>query len=238
MTRLPHHISTDDLLASLESAEDVETTEWTNDVPHFLSHFKFEQGTNKVRTSLLYKLYKLYSKAPLRQYDFSVTVSQFIELNNNYFSLNTKPVRIAKVVNTKVMEPKHNVTTNMGIKKHYELFLRNTRVKKGTSWVEGLIFHEIYRHYCIDKKIKSRMSYINFIKIGKLYFTQKRIGSSKAVWFAIDNELVSRVLTDDIIARVNSRRSKTSEKTKQKQHAANIGVPKPKKEKNGKKSKD
>lgn len=236
--RLPHNISTDDLLASLESAEDTETTEWSNDVPHFLSHFKFEQGAYKVRTALLYKLYKLYSKAPIRQWDFTNTTAQFIELKGDYLLLNTKPIRIAKVVNTKTVQSKRSVLASLTIKKHYEQFLRDSLVKKGTTWVEGVIFHEIYRHYCIDKKIQSRMIYTNFIKVTKLYFKCRRIGSSKAMWFAIDDELVSRVLNDDIIARVNSRRQRTSEETKQKQHAANIGVPKPKKGKNDKKSKN
>lgn len=206
MSRLPHNISTDDLLASLENAEDTETTEWSNDVPHFLSHFKFEQGQHKVRSSLLYRLYKLYSKAPIRQYDFSVTVSQFIEIRKPYFFLNVKPMRIAKAVNTKTTQSKRNVVANLTLKKHYEAFIRDVGAKKGTTWVEGVIFHEIYRHYCIDNKSKNKLSYINFIKVSKLYFKKKRIGESRAVWFAIDNEIVSRLLTDDIIARVNSRR--------------------------------
>jgi hypothetical protein len=233
MSRLPHNISTEDLLASLENAEDIDTTEWTNDVPQFLSHFKFEQGQYRVRSSLLYKLYKLYSKHPITQIEFSLTTSQFIQLYQSYFFLNVKPIKIAKVVHTKDSVGKINLTANLAFKRHYEGFLRDCRVKKGKTWVEGLIFHEIYRHYCIDKKIKNRITYINFIKVGKLYFTQRRIGSSRAVWFAIDNELVSRILTEDMVARVNSRRYKPSEKTKHKNHVANIGVPNPKKEKNG-----
>jgi len=234
MRKLPSHISTDDLLLALESAEDTETTEWSNDVPYFLSHFKMEQGAYKVRSSLLYSLYRLYSKAPLPQYDFSCTVSQFIQLEKKYFRLNIPPIRIAKVVNKKKQDTSLNFNANLSIKKHFEAFIRKTQIKKGKTWVEGVILHEIYRHYCIDNKIKTRMIYKHFIKVSKLYFDIKRIGSSKAVWFNINDELVKRILTPEDIVRVNSRRKVTSEDTKIKQSASNIGVPKPKRSKNDK----
>lgn len=232
MSRLPHHISDSDLLLALESADDTETTEWSNDVPHFLSHFKFEQGTYKVRSNLLYKLYKLYSKAPLRQTDFSMTANQFIEYRDNYYRLNVKPMQIAKVVNKKVQDTTLNFNANLSIKKHFEKFIRSADVKKGKTWVEGVILHEIYRHYCIDNKLKTRMIYKNFIKVAKLYFKPKRIGSSKAFWFSIDDEIVSRLLTEEIVARVNSRRRVQSEDTRRKQSIGNKGVPKPKRRKN------
>ncbi len=238
MSRLPHSISDEDLLLALESADDTETTEWSNDVPHFLSHFKFEQGTYKVHKNLLYKLYKLYSKTPLRQYDFTLTASQFIQLEKNYYRMNIKPVQIAKVVNTKKRDTSVNFHANLTIKKHFERFLSVCDVKKANTWVEGVIFHEIYRHYCIDKKAKGRMIYKHFIKVSKLYFKTRRIGSSKAFWYNIDDEIVQRLLTPEIVARVNSRRLKQSDETKQKQHAANIGVPKPKRSINDKKEKN
>lgn len=234
MTRLPHHISTDDLLLALESAEDTETTEWSNDVPYFLSHFKLEQGSYKVHSRLLYKLYCLYSKNPLRKYDFTCTTAQFIQFERNYYRINIPPIRIAKVVNQKKQDTSVNFNANLAVKKHFETFVRKAQLKKGSSFVEGVILHEIYRHYCIDAKIKTRMTYINFIKVCKLYFPIKRIGSSKAVWFNINDEIVSRLLTEEIVARVNSCRKITSDDTKSKQSASNIGVPKPKRSKRDK----
>lgn len=236
--RLPHNISTDDLLASLESAEDTETTEWENDVPHFLSHFKIEQGEYKVRNTLLYSLYKLYSKEPVSSFNFSVTAGQFVELKSPYFLLNIKPIRIAKVVNTKLLEKKRNVTANIAVKRKYEQFLQETGVKKGTDWVEGRLIHEIYRHFCIDKRLKCTISYVNFIKVTKLYFKFKRIGASKAVWFNIDKSVVSKYLTPEIIERINKERYKQTEATKRNHSIANKKFAEKRRRANDKKNKD
>jgi hypothetical protein len=216
MSKLPHHISTEDLLASLETAEDTETTEWSNDVPYFLSHFKFEQGQNKVKNNLIYRLYRLYSKKPVSQCEFSATVSQFIEYNGKYFKMNVKPMRIAKVVNTKVKDKKISIATNLVYKAKYEKFLKECDVKKGRTWVEGLILYEIYRHYAINNNFKSKLSQPCFILISKLYFKTKRIGESNAVWFNIDKEIVSRFLTEQDLINVNSRRKVVSQKTRSK----------------------
>lgn len=219
MTKLPHQISTDDLLNALNEAEDIESTEWTNDVPHFLSHFKMEQGQYKVPTHLLYSLYKLYSKQPVDQRSFTFTISQFLVRDgsrNPYYLVNIKPMRIAKVVNTKLKETQFNVTANLALKKHYDLFLKECKVRKGRTWVEALIFYEIYRHYCIDKRIKVRFNNHTFIKISRLYFKTRRIGHSRSTWFNVDNEIVSRFLTEDMIKRVNERRRVWSERTKEK----------------------
>lgn len=215
MTKLPHNISTQDLLNALEGAEDTETTEWSNDVPHFLSKFQMEEGENKVKVDLLYKLYKLYSKYPVRQQEFTMTVSQFIPCDGKYYKINVKPMRIAKVVNTQSKIGLVRFTTSLSIKRHYERFLHDNSVKKGITWVEGLILYEVYRRYCIDKKFQLRMTYMNFIKVTKLYFKHKVI-RRKSTWLQIDNEIIQRLLTPEIIEQVNSRRKKTPEKIKEK----------------------
>lgn len=222
MSRLPHNVSTEELLASLESAEDVESTTWTNDVPHFLSHFRFEQGEFKVRVNLLFALYRLYSKAPLKQAQFTNTVSQFIEYNHPYFKINVKPIKIAKVVHSKKLEISVNFLANLAIKKHFERFIKDKNIKVGKYWIESIMLYEVYRHYCIDKKIAIRLDPNRFARLTQLYFRSKRVGSSKGLMFLINLESVQDTLTKETIQQVNSRRKVTSEKTKMKQSAANI----------------
>lgn len=238
MSRLPHQISTDDLLSALDEAEDIETTEWTNDVPHFLSHFKIEQGTYRVRADLLYKLYLLYSKNPIKQAAFTYTISQFLVRNGTryeYYLINIKPVRIAKVVNTKIKSREVHTTANLALKKHYEKFLLDCGVHKSTTWIEGIILYEIYRHYCINKRIKIRFAPDKFIKISKLYFKTRRIGESRAAWFGIDTNIINRFLTEDMIKRVHERKRTVTPKTKEKLRKAQTGR---KREKDSKETKN
>lgn len=228
MKKLPSHITNEELLAALESADEVESTNWENDVPHFLSKFKLDQGKFKVGSALLYKLYKLYSKAAVSRLTLTVSASQFIPYDGKHFLVNIPAMKIAKVVHTGRQERKVNFNANDNIKKHYEQFVRVRRLSRGTTWVEGVLFHEIYRFYCIDTKQKSRLNYQNFTTVSKMYFKDKRIGSSKGYWYAIDGEAISRLLTPDDIDRLNARRRVVSEKTRAKTSRALKGKERPK----------
>lgn len=207
ISKLPHSFSEAELLALLETAEDIETTSWANDVPFFLSHFKLDQGSNKVSVVLLYKLYMLYSKHSVVQQEFTKTVAQFIEKTGNYFHLNIKPIRIAKVLQEK-KEKKLLSFNSINMQKHYDDFVKLKDVKPGNTWVEGMILYEIYRFYCIDRKKAVRLSLPQFIPLSHLYFKGKKVGSSKTTWFQVDDEIIGRSLTQEDITRLNNRRIK------------------------------
>lgn len=230
MSRLPHQIDTDDLLEALDSAEETEVTNWSNDVPHFLSKFKIEQGPHKILGRTLYDLYKLYSTSPVTMGIFTNTISQFIVTKNisnrTYFNINIKPLTIAKVLHVRKTAGMKKELASLMYKRRYDAFVRACRVKKGKTWVEGLVLWEIYRMYCIDSKITARIDYKKFIKISRLYFNSKRIGSSKALWYNIDDEIIGRFLTPELLENLNKRRYVTTEETKQKQSIANKGKPK------------
>lgn len=212
--KLPYTISTEDLLASLESAIDVETVEWTNDVPVFLSKFKIEQGKYCVSPTSLYSLYTIFSKDKVSRDEFYYTAAKFIPRTSRYYKLNIKPTAIAKILHGNKLQKSFNFTTSVTLKRHFEKFMKTVGLKKGTKWVEGSVLHECYRFYCIDNKVHSRMIYKNFTSVCKLYFDHKRIGSSKAHWYKVDEEVI-KMLTEEDIQRLNDRKRIVSDKTKQ-----------------------
>jgi hypothetical protein len=229
MKKLPFQIPLDDLLKALEDDETPtleELISYENDVPIFLSKFKLETGTYLVRASLLYKLYKIFSKNPLPPSEFSYSCGNFIHrAKNNYYKLNISPIKLTKILNPPV---NRRDLSSSAIKTHYEKFLEGTKVTKGTKWFEGFMLFEIYRFYCIDHKLKKRLRYENFVTISKLYFEHKRIGSSKGNWFKLDEEVFS-ILTPEHVERINGKRKKTEEWKKQHKISCPKGIPKPKK---------
>ncbi len=211
--KLPFQISLEDLLAALETTEDnpglEELISYKNDVPHFLSKFKLQAGEHFVRPSLLYKLYKIYSNNPLTQTRFSLSCADFVPREGNYFKLNISPIKLTKILNP---QTNHNTSSSAGIKKHYEAFLENNNIVKGSKWIEGHLFFEVYRFYCIDAKVGKRLKYEHFISISSLYFEYRRIGSSKGKWFKLKPEILD-VLSEEHIAKMKESR-KMSEKHK------------------------
>lgn len=189
--KLPHAINTEDLLKALETADDtIESISFKNDVPMFLSKFKLESGNNFIRPSLLYKLYKIYSQEPVSIKIFSRTCADFIPRTKHHFKLNISPVKLTKILNPPT---NHNQTSSASIKNHYEAFIKNDEINKGDKWVEGFMFFEIYRFHCIDSKIMKRLRYEHFIVISKMYFDNKRIGSSKGVWFKLCPSVLEKI---------------------------------------------
>lgn len=216
MRKLPQHISDEELLAALDSADDTETTEYSSDVPHFLAKFKIDQGSYKVRKSLLYKLYKLYSKEPLTRPMFSTTAAEFIPVSSkNYFSINIPAMKIANVVHTKKQSTKVNFNASLNVKKHYEKFILAVGMDKGTNWVQAEVLHEIYRFYCIDNRMKSRLIQTNFVTVSKLYFEHKRLTESRAMWFKVDKEIVDRLLTKEDQVRLINWRLRVKKQTQE-----------------------
>lgn len=219
--KLPHQISLEALLEALVNTEDTEELiSYKNDVPMFLSKFKIEAGNHLVRPGLLYKLYKIYSEEPLTQRRFSDTAVEFIPKGSNYFKLNISPSKILAILNPKTNA---NYISSSSVKKHYESFIENAKVTKGTKWIEGFMFHEIYRFHCIDNNIHKRLRYEHFISISSMYFENRRIGSSKGKWYKLDPRILDilplehqqKVKNDRAMSEDHKLRRKREEKERE-----------------------
>lgn len=218
--KLPHQHNIEDLLKALEDVKNDDISDelisFDNDVPFFLSKFKIENGKYTVRISLLYKLYKIYSKEPLKQNQFTRNVGNFVINDGHYFNINISPEKIIKILNP---PQNRNEIARSAIHKHFTTFVENCKVKKGQKWIEAFLLFEVYRHYCIDKKIHKLMRYENFVSVCKLNFEHRRIGSSKGVWLKLDPEILS-ILTPELMEKIRERRKKDekwSEARKKKQ---------------------
>jgi hypothetical protein len=202
MSRLPYKLTSEELLELLETASEdtLEVPSFDNDIPVFLSKHKLESGENFIRPSLLYRLYCVFSESPVNQLTFSINTALFIQRSGSYFKMNITPQYILKILNPQVN--KNHINSHI-VKKHYELFLEKSNIESGTVWVKGMYLHEIYRFYCIDNKVKNRISHDSFIAISRLHFENKRIGTNRAFWFKL-NINVASILTPEHMERVQN----------------------------------
>ena len=202
--KLPHQHDINDLLKALEELRDDDTSNelysFENDVPAFLSKFKIEAGDYFIKPSLLYKLYKIFTKEHLNQTEFSISAGNFIPRTDYGFKLNISPQKIIKILNPP--RNKNNIAKS-SVLKHFVVFLKKMDIKKGNKWVESIVLHEIYRHYCIDNRIHKRLSYENFVSICKMNFEYRRIGSSKQNWLKLDPKTLD-LLTPEVLERIRN----------------------------------
>jgi len=208
--KLPHQISLEELLSSLEAVRDdsddnLDNLSYKNDVPAFLSKFKIEAGEYFVKPPLLYKLYHIFSPEPLSQQEFSIHVGHFIPRTNHGFKLNVPPQKLLKILNPPINQ---NYMASSSIQKHFATFLEKCKITKGPKWVESFLLLEVYRFYCIDNKVKKRIGIVNFTSICKLHFEFKRVGTSKGVCFKLNSDVLD-VLTPEHIERIKNGRKET-----------------------------
>lgn len=208
--KLPHQISLEELLEALEhTTDDVqELVSYKNDVPMFLSKFKLESGDNFVKSATLYKLYNIYSNEPVTRQVFTKTASEFVQFRDPYFRINISPIKLTKILNP---QTNANFSSSSSIKKHYDAFIENCAITKGTKWTEGYLLFEVYRFYCIDTKKAKRLSYESFISICEMYFEHRRIGSNRGRWFKLDPDTLN-VLTQEHIDKVRLGRKMSDKK--------------------------
>jgi len=218
MSRLPHNINTDELLQALETAEEVTTEiEWKTDVPLFLSKYLIEPGEFKVPLKLLYKLYFVYSIEPLTKVKFCLELQNYIQSDGNgTYEISLSATEIMKILKIDIEKRAGSVTTSLAIKTHYEKFLKKKNITVGTKWIKSSELFEIYRVYCIDNKLSSRISWMNFVLLTKLYFKFRRIGSSKSHWFGVNEETLG------ILSVEEKERSKKNERRFTESHKAAI----------------
>lgn len=215
--KLPHKIDTDDLLKALESSDDTtEFLNFKNDVPLFLSKFKIEAGKNIVPVIVLYDLYKIYSSSPIEYGEFSQSISQFLPRNKMaYPLLNLSATKIQKILN-KPVNKSH--TSSASTQKHFTTFLEKEGITKGTTWVLCEMFYEIYRHYCIDNKLKTRMSKRTFTIVSKLHFETKDVGMLHDTYYKL-NENIGNNLSKEVQERIIKERKDANQKYLDKHNA-------------------
>lgn len=214
MSRLPHHLTDEELLNSLENAESIDTDfEWETDIPQFLSHFKIDQGDYLIRRNILYNLYLTYSNNPIKRYFFTTQISMFLQtVGKNYYSCNVKPEVILKLIKKDKAKSTRRVGTSPGIRKRFETFLKKIDLKKGNDLIPAYYIYELYRCWAIDNNIKAKISQSNFIVLCSLYYEkQLRYHTEGAIFIKIDKEILSRKGNKIIIHRLKQRRKQQLE---------------------------
>src|ERR1017187_7676534 len=81
---LPNEADLSDLLESLKKEDVVESD---NDVVSFLSYFNIKPGDELTASWFLYRLYRGWSKKPVKQRSFSLEISKYLPRNTHSFVL-------------------------------------------------------------------------------------------------------------------------------------------------------
>lgn len=210
---LPSQLTDEEILALLESEEEVEVVaaevfDYEGDIVPFLSFYNITPGKTQVSKKLLYKLYKAYSKQPIDKLNFTTQLGNFITHDRNHFLINIDQFAISKHIYE--TEKTRDKTKSLTYQKHFNWFMQEGNVQPGNVWLEGFILFYIYKDFCKSRRVHPKFGYNNFHKFLKLHFEYKRIKENRSLWFKV-NEVTSTIFSEEERERI--RQARTTKET-------------------------
>lgn len=224
MKKLPNKVTTEELLKALESTpedskEVLEVFDYRNDVPLFLSHYGIEAGENRVGKRAIRSLYIQYSEVPVNGNAFGQAIANFISGDQHNYNINKTRQEITALLHKKNKKrPRYN-DTNVASRKHFELFMEETKIRPGNKWVEAYILQAIYKKWCKENRKYVRFKPIMFTVMGKLYLEWKRTTALWS-WFKIDESVLDYLTPEDKEKIRHDRRKRLDKEAKEKKSLA------------------
>lgn len=191
-----------------------------NDVYSFLLYFNIKPGYSTIRKSMLFTLYKHWSKSALSRKSFHGEVGKYIRSKqsgcNYYYKISLNAFDISEKLFQYLQQ--QDKTKSNRWKKHYEYFLTKNDIKPGSHWVECITF---FRYYFKWKAMRCKprgLGYNQFFNISKLYFKHKRLTDSKGRWFGLNRDLKKELPARyiDMYRKKHNARLKNNKKNKKK----------------------
>lgn len=178
---LPDNVTLEDLLEQLKS-NDEKVVHFHDDVLSFLTIQNIKPGKHPIKTSALYKVYKVWSKSPVSGHAFSLRLSNFFIKEQNHILIDTNPVLLLN----KLTKPKRNPLTNNRFHTRIQNFIKKYTITEGSYWIEGYILYSLFDAWCYKNKTKQLTEKV-FLDLCEVFFDikikndEKYIGLNKSI---------------------------------------------------------
>lgn len=179
-----------------DESSNIKIYEWPTDVMEFISVYNLKSGTERITTKLLYKLYKLWSKNPVKRKTLTNTLTDLFpsdRIGESYLILLDKNALNIKTSTLKYLK-KVNKTKHKGWVEHFNKYLHEYCIESGSFFVKDTVLYNLYDKWCFKKR--SPLGFAQFNNFCKLYFNNKFINNHD--WFSV-NPSIKKHLTEDIM---------------------------------------
>jgi len=188
----PNDLTEEELLEGIdEEAEELEVFH-EDDFLSFLSYYSIQSGEHRVASSIMWTLYKHWSKDPIREKSFYYKLAAHFESvfirGYPHYLINFDPQRlsayaIAHIKKNKKQHLKHPNKIN-----HFEAFLAFNGLKAGKKeWIKDEDFYFMYDKWTYKNKSKLTLSRRQFDDFCRIYFKWKRL-EERGKWYGVEKE--------------------------------------------------
>lgn len=202
----------EELLKAIENEKVVTKESYTlNPVLSFCQIFKITPGKYPVKTSLLYRIFKLSNiESPIKQTAFTEKLKELFQnikkSSNTYVFINIKTFDISKIA-TKLKEKKtRKYTSSKHWHNHFQAFMQSTSLEEGSVFVEADILYYIYNRWCNENK-RNPIGERNFSQLCQLFFEYRSYMDNDMYFYGV-NENVKKIIKKEEVARWREGRKK------------------------------
>lgn len=179
LKKLPHKLNDEDLLQIIEDVNNTEVIKKPaeHSITQFLADFGIYPGTEKVRSSILYKLYHRHTENPVSNVEFHLLMCGYVETNEKrtYYYLNQKSSILTNILAEYLEKKRYNKKIhNRYYRIHFDNFLKVFNIKSGNRITHPAVLYFFYDKWQYKKKHKAALSYITFISFLRLFFKTYR----------------------------------------------------------------
>jgi hypothetical protein len=192
--KLSNQVSIEELLNSIKDGNLKEDDySFANDnILEFLSFYNIKPGTNKVPTSVLYKIFKSWTKS--NNYGpkyFAISLRQYFEFDDRYALIDIRSIDLTKKArdmffNRTSSGVKVNRTyRSKKTKQQIDDFLAQYGIARGKYIIVGKALYYIYERWAMDSKRKVINPRI-FVEMLKFYLEWYKEYKNSKTYFYID----------------------------------------------------
>lgn len=216
LNKLPSHLTTEELLSSLEKAkEDVpeekdEYITYSSNVAEFLACFKIDRGGVPIRGQLLYNIYCQYTSERVTKQVFGRECLKYLFQRqigpHLYFLINIQNSTLINTLTKLKNRGKRDKRKSAAFRKHFESFLKHYNITEGNTFVPGYALFYLYDKWCYKINKRHQFSDKTFHQFCTVYFLSKRTGNSRGLSFGVSN--IQDVISEKEIEEIKKARER------------------------------
>lgn len=150
-----------------------------DDIISFLNVFNITQGRFKIKSDVLYSIYKHWSKDPKTHIGFAKFLNRVLIGKRGYFYISLSALDIQQTLYEFLDKKSRSVLKVPKYKQHFDHFLNWLGFISGDFYIKQDCLYWLYDKWTYERKIKKVLADKELIKFSDIYFKHKRLKDGK-----------------------------------------------------------
>lgn len=188
--KILHNKSSEELLKMLEEmgSTTAETPQVSDETLNFINTYNLLPGNNKVKASLIHKLYNNFVSEKVSQKSCVHFLGQYLPYENGCFLLNVEATKIGTSYYQQQDVKKRDLTKSTKSQAKFNKFLTDFNVSPGGYFVPWYALYFLFQMWCKQNGHKVWINPMSFRRTLNINFTKKQLDNT-GPWYGINEKI-------------------------------------------------